>query len=135
VRAAEEDMAQAALQWAASRLSDQPLLIYSTGTPEAVALAQRTLGRERAGEVIERTLARIAQGLVDAGVRRLVVAGGETAGAVVTALGVKGLQIGAEIDPGVPWTFSLGSPTLALALKSGNFGSEDFFTRAFRVQP
>jgi len=72
---------------------------------------------------------------VDAGVRRLVVAGGETAGAVVSALGVQGLHIGPEIDPGVPWTFSIGQPTLALALKSGNFGAPDFFTRAFRVQP
>lgn len=85
--------------------------------------------------MIERTLGRIARGLVDKGVHRLVVAGGETAGAVVGALGVEGLAIGPEIDPGVPWTFSIGRPTLALALKSGNFGAPDFFTKAFRVQP
>ena len=80
-------------------------------------------------------MAAIAQGLVSAGVRRLLVAGGETSGAVVTALGVKGLLIGPEIDPGVPWTFSIGEPSLALALKSGNFGTVDFFTKAFDRQP
>ena len=63
------------------------------------------------------------------------MAGGEQAGAVVSALTVEGLSIGPEIDPGVPWTFSIGQPTLALALKSGNFGAVDFFTKAFRVQP
>ena len=76
-------------------------------------------------------MGKIARELVAAGVRRLVVAGGETSGAVVSALGVEGLDIGREIDPGVPWTFSIGEPRLALALKSGNFGSEDFFTKAF----
>ena len=65
--------------------------------------------------------------------RRLVVAGGETSGAVVQALGIKGLRIGRQIDPGVPWTISLGEPAIALALKSGNFGAEDFFLRAFAV--
>jgi uncharacterized protein YgbK (DUF1537 family) len=96
---------------------------------------QDKLGREHAGAMIERALAAIAQGLVATGVRRLVVAGGETSGAVVGALGVEGLLIGPEIDPGVPWTFSIGQPTLALALKSGNFGAPDFFTKAFRLQP
>ena len=79
----------------------------------------------------------IAQGLVARGVRRLVVAGGETAGAAVKALGITGLRIGGQIDPGVPWTVSLpaspGEPPLALALKSGNFGAPDFFLRAFAV--
>ena len=65
------------------------------------------------------------------GVRRLVVAGGETSGAIVQALGISGLRIGPQIDPGVPWTASLDDPPLALALKSGNFGTKDFFTRAF----
>ncbi|MCW5603661.1 MAG: hypothetical protein KIT18_03820, partial [Burkholderiales bacterium] len=65
------------------------------------------------------------------GVRRMVVAGGETSGAVVTALGITGLRVGAEIDPGVPWTASLGSEPIALALKSGNFGSDGFFLKAF----
>jgi uncharacterized protein YgbK (DUF1537 family) len=78
-------------------------------------------------------MARVASGLVERGVRRLVVAGGETSGAVVQALGVTGLRIGRQIDPGVPWTVSLGDPSLALALKSGNFGGPDFFLRAFEV--
>jgi 3-dehydrotetronate 4-kinase len=133
--AAGKDVASEALQWAQSRLSEKPILIYSTATPEQVSAVQQKLGREQAGAMVEDTLGRIARGLVDRGVRRLVVAGGETAGAVVSALGVEGLMIGPEIDPGVPWTFSIGEPGLALALKSGNFGAPDFFTRAFRVQP
>jgi 3-dehydrotetronate 4-kinase len=133
--AAGKDQAREALAWAQSRLSEKPVLIYSTAAPEQVASIQSKLGREQAGELVEQTLGRVARGLVDAGVRRLVVAGGETAGAVVGALGVQGLHIGPEIDPGVPWTFSIGQPTLALALKSGNFGATDFFTKAFRVQP
>ena len=75
--------------------------------------------------------AEVAKGLVRRGVRRLVIAGGETSGAVVQALGISGLRIGPQIDPGVPWTASLNDPPLALALKSGNFGTKDFFTRAF----
>jgi uncharacterized protein YgbK (DUF1537 family) len=133
--AAGKDVAQEALAWAAARLSDRPILIYSTAEPERVKSVQDKLGRERAGQLVERALSKVAQGLVERGVRRLVVAGGETAGAVVGALGVEGLYIGPEIDPGVPWTFSVGAPELALALKSGNFGAPDFFTKAFRVQP
>ena len=87
----------------------------------------------RAGELVERALGLIARGLFDQGVRRLVVAGGETSGAVVQALGVQSLRIGAQIDPGVPATLGqvAGEP-LALALKSGNFGSRDFFAKALR---
>jgi uncharacterized protein YgbK (DUF1537 family) len=133
--AAGKDLAADALAWAAQRLSDRPILIYSTAAPEQVSAVQSKLGRDAAGALVERTLGRIAQGLVERGVRRLVVAGGETSGAVVGALGVEGLTIGPEIDPGVPWTFSIGQPVLALALKSGNFGAPDFFTKAFRVQP
>ncbi|MCW5622002.1 MAG: four-carbon acid sugar kinase family protein [Burkholderiales bacterium] len=133
--AAGRDVAMEALTWAESRLSEKPILIYSTATPEQVAQVQQQLGREHAGTLVEHTLGRIAQGLVQRGVRRLVVAGGETSGAVVGALGVEGLTIGPEIDPGVPWTFGIGQPPLALALKSGNFGGPDFFTRAFRMQP
>jgi 3-dehydrotetronate 4-kinase len=133
--AAGRDQAQEALAWADTRLGDKPVLIYSTAAPEQVSAVQNQVGREEAGAMIERTLGRIAQGLVSKGVRRLVVAGGETSGAVVSALGVQGLLIGPEIDPGVPWTFSIGEPTLALALKSGNFGAPDFFSKAFRVQP
>ena len=82
--------------------------------------------------MIERTLGDIARELMSMGVRRMVVAGGETSGAVVTALGVTGLRVGPEIDPGVPWTASLSEEPIALALKSGNFGSDDFFLKAFR---
>jgi hypothetical protein len=71
----------------------------------------------------------------DCSVQRLVVAGGETAGAVVDGLGVKALRIGPPIDPGVPWTLSLGEPRLLLALKSGNFGAPDFFSKAFERAP
>ena len=85
--------------------------------------------------MIEGVLATIARGLVERGVRQLVIAGGETAGACVQALGVAHLQIGAQIDPGVPWCHALtdvgGSAAIHLALKSGNFGSDDFFTRSF----
>ena len=77
-------------------------------------------------------MAGIAQGLIQRGVRRLVVAGGETSGAVVSALGVTRLRIGAEIDPGVPWTYAEGAgPPLLIALKSGNFGGPHFFHSAF----
>jgi uncharacterized protein YgbK (DUF1537 family) len=82
---------------------------------------------------VEAIFAAIALRLVDQGVRRLVVAGGETSGAVVNALGVQALAIGPQIDPGVPWTLSLGEPRIALALKSGNFGAADFFEKALAI--
>ncbi|HWA13115.1 MAG TPA: 3-oxo-tetronate kinase [Burkholderiales bacterium] len=133
--ASGRDLAQEALDWAAKRLSEKPILIYSTAAPEAVRAVQDKLGREHAGALVEETLGKVAKGLVARGVRRLVVAGGETSGAVVGALGVEGLAIGPEIDPGVPWTVSIGEPPLALALKSGNFGTQDFFTKSFGMQP
>jgi 3-dehydrotetronate 4-kinase len=133
VAAAEGPVVGEALAWARPLLGERPILISATASPQQVAEAQARLGRERAGAVVEDTLAKIACGLAAAGVRRLVVAGGETAGAVVQALGVTGLRIGRQIDPGVPWTMSLGEPPLALALKSGNFGAPDFFLRAFSV--
>ncbi len=133
--ASGRDVAQDALTWAGGRLSEKPVLIYSTATPEQVKAVQDKLGREHAGAMVEETMGKIAKGLVAKGVRRLVVAGGETSGAVVGALGVEGLAIGPEIDPGVPWTVSIGEPSLALALKSGNFGTTDFFTKAFKIQP
>ncbi len=132
---AGEDLVAAALDWAGSRLGADPVLITATAEPEAVKRAQDELGVERAGTVVEDALSRIAQGLVAAGARRLIVAGGETAGAVVGRLGVTGLRIGPEIDPGVPWTVTLDEPPLALALKSGNFGAPDFFLKAFEALP
>jgi uncharacterized protein YgbK (DUF1537 family) len=125
------DVASEALEWARTRLGHKPILIYSTAGPDQVGAAQDQLGREHAGALVEETLGKVAKELVAAGMRRLVVAGGETAGAVVSALGVEGLHIGREIDPGVPWTYSIGEPILALALKSGNFGTVDFFVKAF----
>ncbi len=128
--AAGTDVAGAALEWAASKLGDRPILFYSTAPSEVVQKVQAELGREAAGSLIEQAMASIAQGLVERGAHRLVVAGGETAGAVMQALAVTTLRIGPEIDPGVPWTQSLGEPPLALALKSGNFGGRNFFTKA-----
>jgi uncharacterized protein YgbK (DUF1537 family) len=129
------DVAATALDWATPQLGDAPILISATAPPEAVAAVQEKLGREAAGALVEGIMAKVAHGLVERGARRLVVAGGETAGAVVQALGVTGLRIGRQIDPGVPWTMSLGEPAIALALKSGNFGAPDFFQRAFSVLP
>jgi uncharacterized protein YgbK (DUF1537 family) len=118
------------LAWAGPLLAKGPVLIHASAAPDAVAAVQRALGRERAGALVEEALASIAQGLVKAGVRRLVVAGGETSGAVVQSLGINSLRIGPQIDPGVPAIFADGNPALALALKSGNFGTRDFFTKA-----
>jgi 3-dehydrotetronate 4-kinase len=129
--AAGQNVAEDALNWASDKLGEKPILLSATAPPESVAEVQQKLGRERAGALVEEIFAGIARGLVAHGARRLVVAGGETAGAVVQALGVTGLRIGRQIDPGVPWTVSLGDPPLALALKSGNFGAPDFFPRAF----
>ena len=144
------DVAAEALAWAAERLKDGPVLIYSTADPASVQAAQGQLGVEAAGALVERTLGAIARGLVQLGVRQLVVAGGETSGACVQALGITQLQIGPQIDPGVPWCYSVPprsalrvvaapaeSPAshaedgLHLTLKSGNFGTDDFFTKAF----
>ena len=111
----------------------RPFLIYSTAEPARIAQVQAKLGRERAARDVEATFGQLAVELVKRGVRRLVVAGGETSGAVVQALGIEALAIGPQIDPGVPWTTSLGEPAIALALKSGNFGAEDFFEKALRM--
>src|SRR5882724_7341619 len=125
-----DDQAAAALAWARPLLAGGPVLIYASAPPAEVTAAQAALGRERAGALIEAALATVARGLVEAGVRRLVVAGGETSGAVVQSLGVRALRIGPQIDPGVPSTVSLDARPLALALKSGNFGGVDFFAKA-----
>ena len=120
-----------ALEWVEGKLAaDRPVVIAASAPPEKVAALQAKLGRDAAGALIETAMAAIAEGLVARGVGRLVVAGGETSGAVVQRLGVTALRIGPEIDPGVPWTFA--EPRgLHLALKSGNFGARDFFLKAF----
>ena len=126
-------LAQALPMLAAS--AGGPVLIYATAAPDRVKAVQAELGVASAGALVERALAELAQDLVLAGVRRLVVAGGETSGAVVQALGVPQLRIGAAICPGVPWTEATlpasGEP-LWLTLKSGNFGGVDFFADALR---
>jgi uncharacterized protein YgbK (DUF1537 family) len=121
------------LNWAIPRLGSKPVLIYSTAEPEAVRAIQERFGRDEAGAMVEQLLADTARGLARAGVTRLVVAGGETSGAVVSALGVTMLEIGPEIDPGVPWTLAADGTTMALALKSGNFGTPDFFTKSLEM--
>ena len=118
---------------AAHALADGPVLLASTASPDEVARTQERLGAQQAGALIEEKLGALARRLVAGGVRTLVVAGGETSGAVVHALGIEALAVGPEIAPGVPWMTSLGDPPLTLALKSGNFGGPDFFLDALEV--
>jgi 3-dehydrotetronate 4-kinase len=119
------------LAWAIKQSAERPLLVYSSADPDTVAAAQGKLGRDTAGRIVEETLAAAAIGLADAGFSRMIVAGGETSGAVVNGLGVTTLEIGPEIDPGVPWTRAIGGRDMVLALKSGNFGAPDFFLKAW----
>jgi uncharacterized protein YgbK (DUF1537 family) len=133
--AAGVDVTGNALAWCAPRLRQGPVLVYSTSNPERVKAVQDRLGIEQSGTMIEAALATIARGLTDLGVRQLIVAGGETAGACVQALQVTQLKIGPQIDPGVPWCYARANieppVKLHLALKSGNFGADDFFAKAF----
>lgn len=117
--------------WAIAQPADRPPVIYSSAPPDALRAVQDRLGRHEAGTLIEKALAETAQLLRKAGFARFLIAGGETSGAVVAALGVSMLHIGPEIAPGVPWTRSVGQPDLALALKSGNFGAPDVFLAAW----
>ncbi len=134
-RLEDPELATQCLEWANANVEDGPVLVYASAPADEVKRVQERLGRERAGTLIEDQMATIARGLVERGVNRLVVAGGETSGAVVAALGVRGLQIGPQIDPGVPACVALGATPLALALKSGNFGAPDFFSKAFTIMP
>lgn len=121
-----------AIRWALAQ--EGVPLIYSSADPKDVLAAQDSLGQEKAGEIVEQFLAKTAIGLRENGVRRLIVAGGETSGAVVGALAPSALFIGREIDPGVPWTLTMGDGApMALALKSGNFGTADFFLKAWEL--
>ncbi|MEC4167744.1 3-oxo-tetronate kinase [Pseudomonas sp. MS-1(2024)] len=128
--AAGEPVVAQALAFA--REHGQTVLIYATSSPDEVKSVQQQLGVEQAGSLVERAFGDIAKGLLSTGVRRFVIAGGETSGAVVQALGVQLLQIGAQIDPGVPATVSSTDEPLALALKSGNFGCREFFDKALK---
>ncbi|MDO8251758.1 MAG: four-carbon acid sugar kinase family protein [Rhodoferax sp.] len=129
------DVVAEVLAWAEPLLSQGPVLIYSSADATAVKSVQGQLGVDAAGALVERTLAAIARGLVALGVRQLVVAGGETSGACVQALAITQMKIGPQIDPGVPWchaqTEAAPSAGLHLTLKSGNFGTDDFFSKAF----
>lgn len=135
--AAGVDVAAEALAWAEPLIQKGPVLVYSTADSNAVKSVQGRLGVEEAGAMVERTIAAIARGLVERGVRQLVVAGGETSGACVQALDITQMKIGPQIDPGVPWCHAQSDAAdatgLHLTLKSGNFGTDDFFTKAFTM--
>jgi len=127
--------ARRALAWASDRISSGPILIASSSTPDQVAALQSRHGRDAAGHAIEQAMADIAEGLVQSGVRRLVVAGGETSGAVVDRLRIPGFLVGAEIAAGVPVLRAVGADKgdMLLALKSGNFGGAEFFSDALKL--
>src|SRR5690606_23711191 len=125
-----------ALTFARERLGKGPVLIASSASPDEVAAVQTRHGRDAAGHAIEQAMAAIAEGLVVAGVRRLVVAGGETSGAVVDRLQLPAFVVGPEIAPGVPVLHTAGTDrVMALALKSGNFGGPEFFGDALKLMP
>lgn len=130
--AAGRDVVAEALAWARPQLAAGPVLIASSRSPAEVAALQARLGGTALGETIEAALAAIAEGLTEAGVGRLIVAGGETSGAVVNRLGLQAFRIGPEIAPGVPALGVIGvrHAGLRIALKSGNFGGPDFFAEA-----
>ncbi|MEY9883674.1 3-oxo-tetronate kinase [Bradyrhizobium sp. USDA 329] len=126
--------AQRALDWARPRLAEGPVLIASSSTPDQVAALQARHGRDAAGHAIEQAMADIAESLVKSGVRRLIVAGGETSGAVVDRLKIPGFLVGLEIAAGVPVLRAVGAERdMLLALKSGNFGGAEFFSDALRL--
>jgi uncharacterized protein YgbK (DUF1537 family) len=134
------DPVQAVLDWAKPHLT-RAVLIYATADVASVKAVQNQLGVAAAGELVETMLSSIAVGLVRLGVQQLIVAGGETSGACVNALGITHMQIGPQIDPGVPWCFAhsplpsngQAGTSLHLTLKSGNFGTDNFFIKAFEV--
>jgi uncharacterized protein YgbK (DUF1537 family) len=119
------------VNWAEAQEHDHPVLIYSSSNPDEIREVQRRIGRHRSAEIIEKTFSCIAEQLLQRGFDRLIVAGGETSGAVIEKIGVRTLAIGPEIDPGVPWVLSLNKPKLCIALKSGNFGNSNFFLKAW----
>ncbi len=130
-----DDEAEAVTAWARDRLADGPVLISSSAAPDALRDIQARHGGERVGQAVEAALASIANALVEHGVSRLVIAGGETSGAVVDRLGLQAFLVGKEIAPGVPALTAFGAhhAGVALALKSGNFGGDDFLERALEA--
>lgn len=133
--AAGSSVQQDILNWSSQQDEAKPLLIYASADPDEVNAIQEKYGVHEAGQMVEGVMGRIANELVKRDARRIVVAGGETSGAVVSSLGIRELRIGPEIAPGVPWTETPGEPGIALALKSGNFGAEDFFVKALEILP
>jgi uncharacterized protein YgbK (DUF1537 family) len=129
--AAGTSTARTVADWVIAADGAHPPLVYSSADPALVRAVQDKLGAAQAGALVEALLADVGRRLLANGFTRFLIAGGETAGAVVAALGVSALQIGPEIDPGVPWTRSIGAPDVALVLKSGNFGAPDFFLKAW----
>jgi uncharacterized protein YgbK (DUF1537 family) len=121
--------ARQAADWVESREGAAPI-VYSTADPTVVAAAQASFGRTETAAAVEFFFGDLARMLADRGVRRIAVGGGETSGAVVEALGLKSLAIGAEIDPGVPALVAERDGPLGLVLKSGNFGGPHFFAKA-----
>jgi uncharacterized protein YgbK (DUF1537 family) len=132
---AGKEEARRALAWAKERLERGPVLIASSSAPDEVAALQARHGRDAAGHAIEQAIADIAEELVRSGVLRLVVAGGETSGAVVDRLQIPGFLVGAEIAAGVPVLRAVGAKegAMLLALKSGNFGGPEFFSDALKL--
>jgi uncharacterized protein YgbK (DUF1537 family) len=123
----------AALGWAKPLLAQGPVLVYATTDADTLQQVQAQFGREQAGEWMESALAQVCMGLQAMGVKQWVIAGGETSGACVQALNITQMQIGPQIDPGVPWCFAPQHTAGHLTLKSGNFGTPDFFTKALKV--
>ncbi|MEH2509382.1 uncharacterized protein YgbK (DUF1537 family) [Nitrobacteraceae bacterium AZCC 1564] len=126
---------QRALDWAKNQLGTSPILIASSSTPDQVSALQSRYGRDAAGHAIEQAMAEISEGLASDGVRRLIIAGGETSGAVVDRLGIPAFLVGPEIATGVPVLRTIGAKSgdMIMALKSGNFGGPDFFNDAVRL--
>jgi len=118
------------ISWIDAHADAKSILLYTTAEPSELAKIQKSIGKDHAAMVAETVLAELANALVQRGVRRFVIAGGETSGAIVNRLGIQSVRIGSEIAPGVPWVYSMNEPTIALALKSGNFGGRSFFDDA-----
>ncbi|MGP9568970.1 3-oxo-tetronate kinase [Halomonas sp. AOP5-B2-8] len=133
--AAGDDVIEKISQWAVGQSAKTPVMIYASANPSEVKTMQERYGVAKAGEMVEMAMGDLARILHRSGFNRIVVAGGETSGAVVSALDVRALRIGPTIAPGVPWTEAVGQGSLAIALKSGNFGSDSFFEEAFAVLP
>ncbi|MEO8531451.1 MAG: nucleotide-binding domain containing protein, partial [Deltaproteobacteria bacterium] len=125
--------AETLADWAMSQGVETVPVIFSSADPVVLQDIQARIGQQASGALVEKTLADVARILSSKGFTQMLIAGGETSGAVVAALGVTMLEIGPEIAPGVPWTRSIGTPDLALALKSGNFGDSAFFVNAWSV--